>query len=61
MIKYLVGIAFGGSIFGLGHQYYLTGKWFNWGQFLDQLCHEHLIVLCFIVGVSLLWGRWIRG
>lgn len=58
-INILAGIAFALGIFGLFHQKYKTaGGWFNWKQFWH---HEPLIVICFVVGVALLVGKYIWG
>ena len=38
------------GVFGLVHQWYLTGMWFQWEQFLH---HESLIAIALCVGVAL--------
>ena len=58
MVKALAIIAFLGGIGGLIHQrFWTSGGWFDWQQLVDQLCHEDLIVLCFVAGICLLIGR----
>ncbi len=64
MIKYitemLAGVSFAAGIFGLLHQKLCTeGGWFNWEQFICQLNHETLILLCFIVTAALLVGKYV--
>ena len=53
----LAFICFGLSIWGLVHQYVVTGIWFEWGQFWH---HEPLIAMCISAGIAFLIADFIR-
>ena len=58
-------VAIGIFILGIGsliHQNFTTvGGWFCWEQFIGDLHHETLAVLCFVSSISLLIGRYMRS
>ena len=54
VMPFLVGIFCGAGVCGLLHQHLTAGYWFSWHQFFSQLNHEDLIILCFVMGLTLL-------
>jgi len=54
--KILAGVAFALGIFGLVHQWFITGGLFDWSQFLH---HEPLIACCFVATIALVVGEYI--
>jgi hypothetical protein len=58
----LAGVSLALSIFFLVHQRLCTeGGWFNWEQFIHNLHHEHLMVLCFVAAIALLVGKYVSS
>jgi len=53
MIKAIAYLWFALALFGLCHQYCLTGKWWQWEQFWH---HESLVAICLALGIGILIG-----
>ena len=58
-VNILASVMFISGVGILIHQNFTTaGGWFNWEQFIEDLHHETLAVLCFASAISLLVGRY---
>lgn len=58
VVNILAGVMFLSGVGLLVHQNFMcNGGWFNWEQFWH---HENLAVICFVLSISLLVGRYIH-
>lgn len=55
LVEILASILLLSAIFGLGHQWFISGTWFSPEQFWH---HEPLIALCLVAAVALLVGKY---
>jgi len=59
VVNILAGAMFMSGVGILAHQNFMCeGGWFCWGQFIRDLHHETLAVLCFVSAISLLVRRY---
>lgn len=57
-LTHMIGFLLGSALsFSIGQRIFTNGGWFSLDQFVKKLCHEDLILLCFVAGVCLMIGR----